>query len=79
MSTFRDRVRRRRPPAIAVNRLRGRSASTAAPKPPADTEAAIVGIVARTYPRAGNQLEAAARMAVRLGWAAARATKGEQP
>lgn len=76
MSTFRDRVRRRRLDG-ARKRLRTRHVSTSAPRPPVDTEAAIVGIVARTYPCAGNQLEAAARMAARLGWAAAHAMRGE--
>lgn len=44
------------------------------PPLPIEAEAAIVALVARTYPNCGNQLEAAARLAARLGWATARAT-----
>ncbi|QIG80079.1 hypothetical protein [Stakelama tenebrarum] len=38
--------------------------------PPASTEAAILNAVVRAHPHCGNQLEAAVRMALRLGWAA---------
>lgn len=75
MSTFRDRVRSRRDSRPCA-RLHSRNCAPQDQQPPVNTEAAIVQIVARTYPRCGNQLEAAARMAVRLGWAAARATQG---
>lgn len=78
MSGFRDRVRRRRPIGPR-KRLRCRHAPTSDPRPPVDTEAAIVAIVARAYPRAGNQLEAAARLAARLGWQACCKIEGYQP
>lgn len=76
MTAFRDRVRHRRDSGPCA-RLRSRSCGSQDPRPPADTEAAIVRIVAKTYLRSGNQLEAAARMAARLGWAAGRAMQGE--
>ena len=40
--------------------------------------AAIVALVARTYPRGGNQIEAAARMAARLGWTSALAYEAQR-
>jgi len=43
-------------------------ATADAPAP--ETEAGILRVVVRAYPDGGNQLEAAVRMALRLGWAA---------
>lgn len=45
---------------------------------PAETEAAIVRLVVQRYPTCSGQLEAAARMALQLGWAAALAMEAQQ-
>lgn len=77
MTGFRERVRGRRLGERSIRR-RAPGRQPVVCNPPTDTEAAIVRIVAQTYPRSGNQLEAAARMAARLGWAAASAMRGEK-
>lgn len=53
------------------------NADAAAPigEAPADTMAAIVDLVVRTYPDGGNQLEAAIRLAIETTWAAAGAAR----
>ena len=45
-------------------------------RPAPATEAAILRIVCRNYPGVGDQMEAAVRMALRLGWAARHESEG---
>ncbi len=50
------------------------TASVSIPEISGEALAAIVAMVARTYPQSGNQLERAAALAARLGWSAAYAS-----
>ncbi|MGN6270910.1 MAG: hypothetical protein ACTHM0_13580 [Sphingomonas sp.] len=55
---------------IHITRSAGPDPVRTGAEPHPSIEARILGDVVRTYPHGGNSLEAAARLALRLGWRA---------